>query len=489
MIFKVKFNYLLIVSKETILSFGSNRSQAIENSSERIDYFLDNISSNTLNERIADNLDTIEREIAVRIERNDLRDTENEYFVESESTPQFDDQYPDSVYQSINNSIDYYVSTNAFNAQNISEKQFEEIFKDSESDKSRDIGVDVNGDKVNKRLIEWSGSEQRPVASEADLEAKPLNLVANHSMNYSEKETTNKFWSDKDFNHMVYKNEFPYRDRNLKNLFKNVYNNNSIIAVETNDRDIDNANALTTNTTNTSNANITENTSNSLIDRINYLTAKEENKSIAVLEDDQNWNKLNRLREVGKIVPASDTEGAQKYTDDVRKCHQSVADIKHHVSGESLAVSVKPWPDIYVNKLCLYVSARDECNTSSSVSVRASDNRVIIGFPSDKCSNSVDGKCGIACVNCSDCLLSLKSNNSGDNSTQLNYLIGWYDCKDNTSQSNCKSFSIDFDSNKQDSVRVVVIISATVVPIVCVALIAIVCVWNKNKTAMKKFDW
>lgn len=501
----------MFVQKETIVWFDSNRSRIENNSSEKIDNTLDNISSNSLNERIETNLDKIERQIAVHIEHNDLKDESN---ARSRPIVRSSNRYSDSGHQS-NAKLDYYAPNNAFNVQNISEEQFEEIFKDSDSNKSKDITKDVNPDKLVKSWTERRASEERP-----HLEDRPLNLVAKHSLNTSAKETTNTFRSHKAFSHMASERVFPYRDTYLKSLVSNVYHNDSIIAVETNDGDAVNRRPATTSPRKTAN------TSNSLIERIKYLTAKEENRAgpvsepvpepdptsdaIQVIEADEGEDGGDESELIGAaptLAERAQAAQAEAEAESAGECHRLVAGIEHRVSGESLSVALR-WTELskHVSKLCLYLSASDECSLNSASDCtdnthhsHHSHNTDNTGFPSDKCSRSVDdcGKCSdSACSDCGDCLLDLRPHNSGDNRTHFNYLIGWYDCSDNrvnASLSYCHNFTINSDSDRTDrthsGLRAVVIASATVVPIVCLALIAIACLWNNNRTAMKKFDW
>ena len=399
------------------------------------------LSSNALNERIANGIDSIESQMKVYIEKNNKIDEKDSKYplILSKQKAKTDNnirKMSEFEYKTDDN-IDLKIERNLLNFHNISEENNYEMKKVGEN--SFEMS---NKDIFNNSFIDWDNIEIEKLffdESKTQLKSNKSRIYGKEiSKNNSLIKTTT---TAPDFND-VSKNEISLRDKNLKNskpkLSGNIYKNKVIITVETSDSSP--TTSMTTNTTNRS---------NSLIDRIKYLSEKEGNKKRV---------KQNYLN----------TDGCCNEYD------QFVASIRQTVSGDYLTISFQSKPATCEERLCLFLSC--ESNTTN------------------KCEKDWESLCKTP-QNCnnitqSECKLKLRNNN---NNCEVNkYINIYYNCVNRNESSKCckcTTIQIQFNSEKPDSDnRLPVIITATVVPIViCVAIFAFLC-FKRNKN-MKKFDW
>ena len=415
------------------------------------------ISTNTLNEKISNDLDVIERQIKVDIEKNNRNVwKDSQYSVDFLKERQKPIKYvKDSEYEyNAGNNLNFYVERNLLNVQNISDEsvnQYQDF--DKNFTEIKDIVININNDNLNHSII---GSDNIEIEKIFFNESK-LEFKSNKTFSLNEKTINNSLMkttatvSSSD-SRQVSESRVSLKDNYLEIDSKpktkgNIYKNKVIITVDTTDSSI---------TTNISQR------SNSLIDRIKYLNAEEVNKNST-----KNQNYLNKFA-LNKSVSDSEQGAAVS-----NECVEFVNQIAHHVSGGVLEIRYKQKPENYVEKLCLYLScASNECNNSA-------DWERLCRSSHQKCTNISDSEC------------ELNITNSSNSDCKLKYISVWFVCKLKSQGSvDCRNHLIQFNTEKPGTDNtIVVIITATVVPIIICVVIFSTFVYFKRNRNMKKFDW
>jgi hypothetical protein len=139
-------------------------------------------------------------------------------------------------------------------------------------------------------------------------------------------------------------------------------------------------------------------------------------------------------------------------------CNVSI-EIVPHIIGDNVIVGLKPENINTSNlKICLYLS-NSTCNSTDSIPEPCEDS----SSNYTRCSNFTNDKCQL------------------HNNKDSHYIIGWYGCKDNN-YTNCTFSPINSHHSGSDN-KVIIIILATLIPLViCVAFFIAIFYTKKKKT-------